>query len=75
MRCFNGAYGVTVNTEVCGTFDSGSIPDRHPKIMRTKQSFGRLYFWRAYRESKDGGGIQDEESATSACRRVRGGSS
>ncbi len=26
----HGAYGVTVNTEVCGTFDSGSIPDRPP---------------------------------------------
>ena len=33
MEFLDGAYGVTVNTEVCGTFDSGSIPDRHPKII------------------------------------------
>jgi hypothetical protein len=26
-----GGYGVTVNTEVCGTFDQGSIPCSHPK--------------------------------------------
>lgn len=26
-----GAYGVTVNTGVCGTLDTGSIPVRHPK--------------------------------------------
>ena len=26
-----GGYGVTVNTEVCGAFDSGSIPDSRPK--------------------------------------------
>ncbi len=25
-----GGYGVTVNTEVCGAFDSGSIPDSRP---------------------------------------------
>ena len=25
-----GGYGVMVNTEVCGTFNSGSIPDSHP---------------------------------------------
>ena len=25
-----GAYSVMVNTEVCGTFNSGSNPDRHP---------------------------------------------
>jgi len=28
----DGVYGVTVNTEACGAFNSGSIPDRHPKI-------------------------------------------
>ena len=26
----HGGYGVTVNTEVCGAFDSGSIPDSRP---------------------------------------------
>ena len=26
----HGPYGVTVNTEVCGTSDSGSIPDMDP---------------------------------------------
>lgn len=26
-----GDYGVTVNTEVCGTFDLGSIPSSPPK--------------------------------------------
>ncbi len=26
-----GGYGVTVNTEVCGAFDSGSIPDSRPR--------------------------------------------
>ncbi len=26
----HGAYGIMVNTEVCGTSDSGSIPGRHP---------------------------------------------
>ncbi len=26
----HGDYGVTVNIEVCGTFDSGSIPDSRP---------------------------------------------
>ena len=31
-RSIHGDYGVTVNTEVCGTFDSGSIPDSRPKI-------------------------------------------
>lgn len=25
-----GGYGVTVNTEACGAFNSGSIPDSHP---------------------------------------------
>ena len=25
-----GDYGVTVNTEVCGTSNSGSIPDSRP---------------------------------------------
>lgn len=28
----HGAYGVTVNTEVCGTSDESSILSRHPKI-------------------------------------------
>lgn len=27
----HGAYGVTVNTRVCGTRNLGSIPSRHPK--------------------------------------------
>jgi hypothetical protein len=27
-----GAHGVTVNTEACGAFDSGSIPDEHPDL-------------------------------------------
>lgn len=28
-----GGYGVTVNTEVCGAFDSGSIPDSRPTAL------------------------------------------
>lgn len=27
---YDGDYGVTVNTWVCGTYDSGSIPDSRP---------------------------------------------
>ena len=30
-----GGYGVTVNTGVCGTSDSGSIPGSHPNITKT----------------------------------------
>ncbi len=26
-----GGYGVTVNTAGCGSADSGSIPDSHPR--------------------------------------------
>jgi len=57
-----GGYGVMVNTEVCGTFDSGSIPDSHPTITSKTCSVLRLYFWSEYRELKDGGSIQDERS-------------
>ena len=28
--CVYGDYGVTVNTAVCGSADSGSIPDSRP---------------------------------------------
>lgn len=31
-RRVDGDRGVTVNTEVCGAFDSGSIPDGRPTI-------------------------------------------
>ncbi len=35
----HGDYGVTVNTEVCGTFDSGSIPDSPPIIKASERAF------------------------------------
>lgn len=35
-----GDYGVTVNTEVCGAFDSGSIPDSRPKKETQKLPSG-----------------------------------
>ena len=47
----HGAYGVTVNTRVCGALDSGSIPDRHPK--KNKLSQESLFF---VRESNQGRG-------------------
>ncbi len=28
----SGAYGVMVNTEVCGSSDTGSTPVRHPNF-------------------------------------------
>lgn len=31
LKGYYGAYGVTVNTRVCGTLNLGSIPSRHPK--------------------------------------------
>lgn len=34
-----GGYGVTVNTEACGAFNSGSIPDSHPSTFFSKISF------------------------------------
>ncbi len=34
----NGGYGVTVNTEVCGAFDSGSIPDSRPEKERNAKT-------------------------------------
>lgn len=39
----HGGYGVTVNTEVCGASDSGSIPDNRPKY-----SYGILQAWRKF---------------------------
>jgi hypothetical protein len=35
----DGGYGVTVNTEACGAFNSGSIPDSHPKIKSKANIF------------------------------------
>ncbi len=35
----HGAHGVMVNTEVCGTFDSGSTPDGHPRKNRESGFF------------------------------------
>ncbi len=46
----HGAYGVMVNTEVCGTFDSGSIPDRHP-IEKAFPNLERLFLWGAYKSN------------------------
>ena len=45
----DGAYGVTVNTEVCGTFDLGSIPSRHPK---TKAPKGLLFVINMFNTTK-----------------------
>ncbi len=39
---FHGDYGVTVNTEVCGTFDLGSIPSSPPII---KSPLWAFYYW------------------------------
>ena len=36
-----GAYGVMVSTKVCGTFSSGSNPDRHPIVEEEMQ---KLHF-------------------------------
>ncbi len=44
MSLSNGAHGVTVNTQVCGTCNSGSIPGGHPKIMRRTSLFGDYIF-------------------------------
>ena len=33
MSFDDGDYGVTVNTGVCGTLDSGSIPDSRPRLL------------------------------------------
>ncbi len=35
----HGAYGVTVNTEVCGTSDESSILSRHPTSSSTQKSY------------------------------------
>lgn len=34
-----GDYGVTVNTRVCGSRNSGSIPDSHPTIQEPRKGF------------------------------------
>ena len=31
-KYIHGGYGITVITEVCGTSNSGSIPDSHPRL-------------------------------------------
>ena len=38
LRRIHGGYGVTVNTEVCGASDQGSIPCSHPDEKRPKMS-------------------------------------
>ena len=58
-----GDYGVTVNIEVCGTFDSGSIPDSRPGTKIPFGDFcvgagvGRSVRQNALRESKSFCGI------------------
>ncbi len=38
--CSYGDYGVTVNTEVCGTFNLGSIPSSPPEKRPERVFFG-----------------------------------
>ena len=35
-QVFNGDYGATVSTAVCGTADEGSTPSSPPKIKNKK---------------------------------------
>jgi hypothetical protein len=39
-----GGYGVTVNTEVCGAFDSGSIPGSRPEDEKDYSFSGLVFF-------------------------------
>ncbi len=42
LYTYYGGYGVTVNTEVCGAFDSGSIPDSRPEYNKSPTFVGLL---------------------------------